>query len=227
MSSRFSSIAFLMAASSCGWLRAGASAAAAGAGAATGAGLATAAPQAAAESMAARFAAPGHALCRDRGRRRWRGRRARGQQILMAGDGGRELLDQHAEFVDLADHGLDAVAAGGIRRHHPALDGGEPAAEFGDLAGEVGGAARQIGDLAADVGAVAQPHRNRVVEDQEGQRRQRHDRGFRSADAGDRMQDQAKRGCDQHHADGDKNRRNANHVARYAFRSELPHPGKR
>ena len=97
----------------------------------------------------------------------------------MAGDGDRELLDQHAEFVDLADHGLDAVGAGGIRRHHPALDGGEPAAEFGDLAGEVGGAARQVRDLAADVGAVAQPHRNRVVEDQEGQRGQRHDRGFR------------------------------------------------
>ncbi len=144
----------------------------------------------------------------------------------MAGDGDRELLDQHAEFVDLADHGLDAVAAGGIRRHHAALDGREPAAEFGDLAGEVGGAAGQVRDLAADVGAVAQPHRNRVVEDQEGQRRQRHDRGFGSADAGDRMQDQAKRGCDQHHADGDKNRRNANHVARYAFRSELPPPGK-
>ena len=63
----------------------------------------------------------------------------------------------------------------------PALDRGEPAAEFGDLAGEVGGAARQIGDLAADVAAVAQPHRDRVVEDQEGQRGQRHDRGFRSA----------------------------------------------
>ena len=60
----------------------------------------------------------------------------------MAGDGDRELLDQPAEFVDLADHGLDAVGAGRIGRHHPALDGGEPAAEFGDLAGEVGGAAR-------------------------------------------------------------------------------------
>ena len=97
----------------------------------------------------------------------------------MAGDRDRELLDQHAEFVDLADHGLDAVGAGRIGRHHPALDGGEPAAEFGDLAGEVGGAARQIRDLAADVGAVAQPHRHGVVEDQEGQRGQRHDRGFR------------------------------------------------
>ena len=144
----------------------------------------------------------------------------------MAGDGSRELLDQHAEFVDLADHGLDAVGAGGIRRHHPALDRGQPAAEFGDLAGEVGGAARQIRDLAADVGAVAQPHRYGVVEDQEGQRGERHDRGFRSADAGHRIQDQAKGCCDQHHADGDENRRNANHVARYAFRSELPPPGK-
>ena len=90
-----------------------------------------------------------------------------------------QLLDQHAEFVDLADHGLDAVGACGVRRHHPAFDGGEPAAEFGDLAGEVGGAAGQIGDLAADIGAVAQPHRHGVVEDQEGQRGQRHDRGFR------------------------------------------------
>jgi hypothetical protein len=40
------------------------------------------------------------------------------------------------------------------------------------------------------------------------------------------MQDQAKRRCDQHHADGDENRRNANHVARYALKSELPPPGK-
>ena len=150
----------------------------------------------------------------------------RGQHILMARHRDRELLDQHAEFVDLADHGLDAVGAGRIRRHHPALDRGEPAAEFGDLAGEVGGAARQIGDLAADVGAVAQPHRHGVVEDQEGQRGQRHDRGFRAADAGHRIQDEAERGCDQHHADGDENRRNANHVARYALKSELSHPGK-
>ena len=44
--------------------------------------------------------------------------------------------------------------------------------------------------------------------------------------AGHRMQHQAEGGCDQHHADGDENRRNANHVARYALRSELPHPGK-
>ena len=59
----------------------------------------------------------------------------------MARDRDGQLLDQHAEFVDLADHGLDAVGACGVRRHHPAFDGGEPAAEFGDLAGEVGGAA--------------------------------------------------------------------------------------
>ena len=137
-----------------------------------------------------------------------------------------ELLDQHAEFVDLAEHGLDAVGACRVRRHHAALDGGEPAAEFGDLAGEVGGAAGQIGDLAADVGAVAQPHRHGVVEDQEGQRGQRHDRGFGAVEAGYRMQDEAEGGCDQHHADGDENRRNANHVARYALRSELYSPGK-
>jgi hypothetical protein len=82
------------------------------------------------------------------------------------------------------------------------------------LAGKVGGAARQVGDLAADVGAIAQPHRHGVVEDQKGQRGERYDRGFRAADANHRMQDQAKRCRDQHHADGDKNRRNANHVAR-------------
>ena len=105
----------------------------------------------------------------------------------MAGDGGCELLDQHAEFIDFADHCEDAVAPGRIRRHHPALDGREPAAELGDLAGEVGGAARQIRDLAADIGAVAQPHRHRVVEDQKGERGERHDRGFRSADPGDSM----------------------------------------
>ncbi len=142
------------------------------------------------------------------------GRDARGQHVVMAGDGDRELFDQHAEFVDFADHGLDAVGAGGIRRHHPALDGGEPAAEFRHLAGEIGGAARQIRDLAAGIGAIAQPHRYGVVEDQEGQRGQRHNRGFRPADAGHRIQHKAKGGCDQHHADGDENRRNANHVAR-------------
>ena len=102
--------------------------------------------------------------------------------------------------------------AGRIGRHHAALDGGEPASEFGDLAREVGGAARQIGDLAADVGAVAQPHRHGVVEDQEGQRGQRHDGGFRAADAGQRIQHQAERRCDQHHADGDENRRYADHM---------------
>jgi hypothetical protein len=40
------------------------------------------------------------------------------------------------------------------------------------------------------------------------------------------MQHQAKRRCNQHHADGDENRRNANHVARYALTSELRPPGK-
>ncbi len=92
------------------------------------------------------------------------------QHLVVACDRGRELLDQHAELVDLADHALHAVGAGGIRRHHLALDRGQPAAELGDLAGEVGGAAGEVGDLAADVGAVAQPHRDGVVEDQEGQR---------------------------------------------------------
>jgi hypothetical protein len=136
------------------------------------------------------------------------------------------LLDQHAQFVDLAYHGLDAVGACGVRRYHPAFDGGEPAAEFGDLTGEIGGAAGQIGNLAADIGAVAQPHRHGVVEDQEGQRGQRHDRGFRTAEARHRMQHEAEGRCHEHHADGDENRRNANHVARYALRSELPSPGK-
>jgi hypothetical protein len=83
----------------------------------------------------------------------------------MVCDRGGELLDQHAQLVDLADHPLDAVCAGGIGRHHAALDGGEPAPEFGHLTREVGGAARQIGDLAADIGAVAQPHRYGVVQD--------------------------------------------------------------
>ena len=155
-----------------------------------------------------------------------RGRHARGQQILMARHRDGQLLDQPAELVDLAEDGLDAVGACRVRRHHPALDRGEPAAEFGDLAGEVGGAAGKIGDLAADVGAVAQPHRHGVVEDQEGQRGERHDRGFGAAEAGHRMQDEAEGGCNQHHADGDENRRNANHVARYALRSELYSPGK-
>src|ERR1700687_179863 len=77
-------------------------------------------------------------------------------------------------------------------------------------------------DLAADVGAVAQPHRYRVVEDQEGQRGQRHDRGFHSAEACHGVQDQAEGGSDQHHADGDENRGNADHVARNAPKSFSP-----
>src|SRR6476660_9492574 len=40
------------------------------------------------------------------------------------------------------------------------------------------------------------------------------------------MQHEAEGRCQQHHADGDENRRNANHVARYALRSELYSPGK-
>src|SRR6266540_2517526 len=84
----------------------------------------------------------------------------------------------------------------------------------------------EFGDLAADIGAVAQPHRHGVVENQEGQHGERHDRGFGAAEAGHRMQDEAEGGCNQHHADGDENRRNANHVARYALRSELCSPGK-
>ena len=152
--------------------------------------------------------------------------RGRGQQIVVTGDRDGQLLDQHAQFVDLAHHGLDAVGACGVRRHHPAFDGSEPAAEFGDLAGEVGRAAGQVGDLAADIGAVAQPHRHGVVEDQEGQRGQRHDRGFGTVEARHRMQHESEGCCEQHHADGDENRRNANHVARYALRSELTSPGK-
>ncbi len=70
-----------------------------------------------------------------------RGHGAGGQQIVMARNRGRELLDQHAEFVDLADHGLDAVGPRRVCRHDPPLDGSQPPAEFGDLAGEVGGAA--------------------------------------------------------------------------------------
>src|SRR4030095_2671387 len=122
--------------------------------------------------------------------------------------------------------GGDGVGACRVRRHPPALDRGEPAAEFGNLAGEVGGAAGKIGDLAAECGPVAQPHRYGVVEDEEGQRGERHDRGFGAVEAGHRMQDEAEGGCNQHHADGDKNRRNANQVAAYALRCELYSPGK-
>ena len=137
-----------------------------------------------------------------------------GQQILMGRHGGGELPDQSAQFVDLADDRLDAVGVGRIGRGDAALDGGKPAAELGHLASEVGGAPRQVGDLAADVAAVAHPHRHRVVEDQEGQRGQRHDGRFRSSDAGDRIEHEPERGRDQDHANGDEDRRNANHAAR-------------
>ena len=129
------------------------------------------------------------------------------------------MFDQRAEFVDFADHGLNAVCSGGIGRHHPALDRGEPAAEFGDLTRQIGGAARQIRDLAADVSAVAQPHRHGVIENQEGQCGQGDDRGFRAADTCDGIQHQTERCCDQHHANGDENRGNADHVARNALKS--------
>ena len=143
-------------------------------------------------------------------------RRACGQHVVMARDRDGKLPDQHAKFADLADDGLNAVAARRLSRRHPTLDGGQPASEFGDLAREVSGAARQIGDLAAHIGTVAQPHRNRVVENEEGQRGERHDRRLGAADPGHRKQDQAERCGDQHHADGDENRGNANHVARAA-----------
>ena len=49
------------------------------------------------------------------GRRRGRsGGRARGQHFLVGLDRCRELFHQGAEFVDLADHGLNPVDAGGI-----------------------------------------------------------------------------------------------------------------
>ncbi|MHC2634844.1 hypothetical protein ACVME5_007529 [Bradyrhizobium liaoningense] len=138
----------------------------------------------------------------------------------MGRHGGGKLPDQSAEFVDLADHRLDAVGVGRIGRGDAALDRGKPAAELGHLAGEVGGAPREVGDLPADVAAVAQSHRHRVVEDQERQRGQRDDGRFRSADAGDRIEHEPERGRDQDHADGDEDRRNANHAARYASRAD-------
>jgi hypothetical protein len=63
-----------------------------------------------------------------------------GQQVLMARYRTARLLDQPAEFVDLAEDGLDAAGACRVRRHHPALDGGEPAAGIRRYR-QVGGAA--------------------------------------------------------------------------------------
>ena len=58
----------------------------------------------------------------------------------MGGDGAGQLPHQMAEFVDLALHRQDAVLVRRIGRYQLALDGGQPAAEFGDLAGQIGGA---------------------------------------------------------------------------------------
>ncbi len=69
------------------------------------------------------------------------GRHARRQHVLMACDGDRKLLDQHAEFADFADHRLNAVGARGIGRCQAALDRGKTAAEFCDLTCKIGRAA--------------------------------------------------------------------------------------
>ncbi len=158
--------------------------------------------------------------------RRRRGRRNRRQHLVVVCDRGRELLDQHAELVDLADHALHAVGAGRIGRHHLALDGREAAAELGDLAGEVGGTAGEVGDLAADIGAIAQPHRHRIVEDEEGQRGQRHQRGLVAADAGPGIEHEAEGSGDQHHADGDEDGGNTDHRSPIALTSGTPPSGK-
>src|ERR1700752_2309032 len=112
MSSRFSSIAFFTAAINWFWLREGADGAAAeAAGADSGATDGGFAARDGADSASCR---PGGAGGGGR-------------------DGGGELLDQHAELVDLADHALHAVGAGRIGRHHLALDGRKPAAELRHL----------------------------------------------------------------------------------------------
>jgi len=85
-----------------------------------------------------------------------------------------------------------------------------------------GGGKTLISDLTADVGAVAQPHRHGVVEDQEGQRGECDDRGFGSVDTGHGIQDQTEGCCDQHHADGDENRGNADHLTQTSPRNRCP-----
>jgi hypothetical protein len=94
----------------------------------------------------------------------------------------------------------------------------QAAAEFGDLAREVRRAARQVGDLAADVGAVAQAHGGRIVEDEDGQGRQRHDRRVHRLQARQRVEHETKRRGDQHHADADEDRRDTDH----GMRNTLP-----
>ena len=99
-----------------------------------------------------------------------------GSQIADLSRGTADLARQVAEFADLADDALDTIGAGGVGGDHATFDRRKPAAELRDLTGEVGGAAGEVGDLAADIGAVAQPHRHGIVEDEEGQRGQRHQR---------------------------------------------------
>ena len=115
MSSRFSSTAFLIDATSCDWLREGA-AAGAGAAAAPGGGqygFGGGNGGAAVRRPRWQFLVRVAAGC---GRRRGGCRGAGGQHFLVAGDGDRELLDQHAELVDFADHG---PGCGPRRRNSP------------------------------------------------------------------------------------------------------------
>ena len=138
----------------------------------------------------------------------------------MRGDRDGELLHQVAEFVDLLAQRIDPALHVAAGAGELALERMQAAAELGDLAGKIGGSARQVGDLAADIGAVAQPHRRDIVEDQDGQRRQRDQRSLHRLQAGERIEHETKRRRDQHHADGDENRRNADH----GMRDALPRP---
>ena len=136
-----------------------------------------------------------------------------GEQVIMSGNRYGQLPDQRTQLADFGGDSLHAVVAGAVDGGEAGLDGAHAAAELGDLPREIGGAAGQIRDLAADIGAVAQAHRHRIVEDQEGEGGKGDDGGFGDGEARQRIDHQAERRCDQHHADGDENRRNADHEA--------------
>ena len=90
--------------------------------------------------------------------------------------------------------------------------GREPAAELGHLAGQVGGAARQVGDLVAEVGAVAQPRRHGVVERHARSARQPPRWSIPAPLIPNARYSTAPHGAgDQHHADDDEYRADAQH----------------
>ena len=121
-------------------------------------------------------------------------------------------LDQRGKLLDLGGERLGCRQRLVEHRIDLHLDGAEPAVELGDLARHVAGAARQVGDLVAHFGTIAKTGRNGVVDHQRGENAECHQEGFGSGQAEAKIDDDADRAGDEHHADRDENGADAHHA---------------